>query len=142
MPQPVRFLLVEDDEDHAELIRCTFQRRRLLNELEWVRDGEQALAFLRGEGPYANKQRPHVVLLDINLPKRSGLEILAEMKSDESLRTIPVVVVTTSEIEGDRLKAYEYHVNSYIVKPVDFERLQQMVDHLQMYWTICNEPPR
>ena len=136
----VHFLLVEDDDDHAELIQMTLAESRIGNTFDRVSDGEEALAYLRREGAYTDKPQPDVVLLDLKLPKVDGHEVLAQIKSDELLRGIPVVVLTTSHSEADRAKAYYNHANSYLVKPVDFDRFQQMVKDLKLYWGVWNQP--
>jgi CheY-like chemotaxis protein len=136
----VHFLLVEDDDDHAELIQMTFAESRIGNTFDRVSDGEEALAYLRREGAYADKPQPDVVLLDLKLPKVDGHEVLAQIKSDESLRRISVVVLTTSQSEADRAKAYYNHANSYLTKPVDFGGFQQMIKDLKLYWGVWNQP--
>ena len=136
----VHFLLVEDDDDHAELIQMTLAESRIGNTFDRVSDGEEALAYLRREGAYADKPQPDVVLLDLKLPKVDGHEVLAQIKSDESLRRISVVVLTTSQSEADRAKAYYNHANSYLTKPVDFGRFQQMIKDLKLYWGVWNQP--
>lgn len=141
MKDEVRFLLVEDNEDHAELIRQSFSSDRLVSQVDRVECGEDALRFLRGEGRFARQARPDVVVLDLNLPGMGGLEVLAAMKGDPRLKRIPVVVLTTSQAERDRARAYDHHANSYVTKPVDFAQLQQVVQHLERYWALCNQPP-
>jgi CheY-like chemotaxis protein len=141
MTKDVHFLLVEDNEDHAELIRQNFCAERLANRLDHVINGEDALRYLKREGRFCASPRPDVILLDLNLPGMSGLEVLASMKRDQTLKRIPVVVLTTSQAERDRASAYEHHANSYVAKPVDFSRLQDVVRQLELYWTICNQPP-
>ena len=136
----VHFLLVEDDDDHAELIQMTLAESRIGNTFDRVSDGEEALAYLRREGAYTDKRQPDVVLLDLKLPKVDGHEVLAQIKSDESLRRISVVVLTTSQSEADRAKAYYNHANSYLTKPVDFGRFQQMIKDLKLYWGVWNQP--
>lgn len=139
MDRNVRFLLVEDNPDHAQLVRATFEMHRVLNQLDWVEDGELALAYLRGEGAYANRKRPHVVLLDLRLPKLSGMDTLAEIKADPALRDIPVVILTSSEAERDRLAAMQSYANSFVIKPVDFKQLSDVVNQLRLYWTVCDQ---
>lgn len=135
------FLLVEDDDTHAHLVTRSLSRSRVGNRVHRVSDGEQALRFLRGEGEFSNESRPDVVLLDLKLPKVDGLEVLQIIKSDPHLKTIPVVVMTTSDAESDRASAYEYHANSYVVKPVDFDKFRQLVNDLCLYWGVWNESP-
>ncbi|MBK7404130.1 MAG: response regulator [Phycisphaerales bacterium] len=138
--RPVRFLLIEDDEDHAFLIRRAMQENRVTNALDHVADGEAALRFLRKSEPYEHAKRPDVILLDLNLPKLDGQEVLNAIKADAELNTIPVVVLTTSSAEADRVRAYSSGVNSYVVKPVDFLQFRRAIQDLQMYWAVLNEP--
>ena len=135
------FLLVEDDDNHAHLVTRSLKKARVQNQVFRVADGAEAIAFLRREGQYSDMPHPDLVLLDLKLPKMSGHEVLAIIKTDEELRKIPVVVMTTSDAELDRAKAYEHHANSYVVKPVDFERFRQLVNDLCLYWGVWNEPP-
>ncbi len=137
----LNFLLVEDDDDHAHLVQRNLNTSRVVNSVERVADGVEALRYLRGEGGYANHPRPDVILLDLNMPKMNGHEILSAIKSDVNLRSIPVVVLTTSDAESDRAKAYEHHANSYVVKPLDFGEFRKMVHDLGLYWGIWNRPP-
>lgn len=139
-PRLLHFLLVEDDDDHAEIVLRTFRQNHIGNTIERVPDGIEALQYVRHEGRYAGKPRPDVILLDLNLPKMDGHEVLDAIKSDDDLKRIPVVVLTTSDAETDRVKAYEHHANSYVVKPVDFARLRQMVNDLSLYWGLWNQP--
>ena len=140
--RPTRFLLVEDDDAHAELVLMTLAENQISNPVDRVSDGEAALAYVRGEGSYANRLQPDIILLDLKLPKIDGHEVLAQLKADEKLRAIPVVVLTTSAAEVDKAKAYYNHANSYLIKPIDFEKFRQMVMDLRMYWSVWNEPPR
>lgn len=128
------YLLIEDDLDHAELIRRTLIRYRPETVVEHVGDGAQALAYLRQQGPYKDRSMPDVILLDLKLPKMDGHEVLAEIKQDEQLRRIPVVVLTTSDAASDRARAYQLYANSYLVKPLDFDQFQQMISVMQQYW--------
>lgn len=141
MPEPrlVHFLLVEDDDDHAMLVTRSLQRSRVSNQVDRVSDGEAALSYLRQKGEFAGRQ-PDVVLLDLKLPKVDGHEVLRQIKEDPTLRQIPIVVLTTSQAEIDRARAYEHHANSYLVKPVNFERFQQMIEDLNLYWGVWNIP--
>jgi CheY-like chemotaxis protein len=132
--QPIEVLLVEDDPGDVLLIQEAFADNKLLNNLNVVNDGEQALAYLRREGPYADAPRPDLMLLDLNLPRKDGREVLQEVKSDEGLRTIPVVVLTTSEAEEDVLRSYQLHANAYVAKPVDFERFVSIVRQIDDFF--------
>lgn len=139
--RPIHFLLVEDDEDHADLVSRAMRENRIANEIAIVGDGEAALRYLRNQAPFENAPRPHVILLDLKLPKIDGHEVLEQIKSDPGLKTIPVVVMTTSQAESDRARAYASHANSYLVKPLDFERFHEMILQLRLYWAAWNEPP-
>ena len=132
--QPIEVLLVEDDPGDVLLIREAFEFNKVHNNLNVVNDGEQALAYLRREGEYAESLRPDLVLLDLNLPRKDGREVLAEVKADERLRAIPVVVLTTSEAEEDVLKSYQLHANAYVTKPVDFERFVSIVRQIDDFF--------
>ena len=118
---PVDVLLVEDDEGDVLMTREAFEFYKIRNPLHVVTDGEQALHFLRRSGQFAGAPRPGLILLDINLPRLSGLEVLAELKADPELAVIPVVMLTTSQAEEDILRSYKLHANAYVTKPVDFE---------------------
>jgi CheY-like chemotaxis protein len=132
--QPIEVLLVEDDPGDVLLIREAFADNKVHNNLNVVSDGEQALAYLRQEGEYAGALRPDLMLLDLNLPRKDGREVLAEVKGDERLRSIPVVVLTTSEAEEDVLKSYQLHANAYVTKPVDFERFVAIVRQIDDFF--------
>jgi CheY-like chemotaxis protein len=119
--EPIDVLLVEDDEGDVLMTREAFEYYKIHNRLHVVTDGEQALRFVRRSGPYADVPRPGLILLDVNLPRLSGLEVLAELKSDPDLKVIPVVMLTTSQAEEDILRSYQLHANAYVSKPVDFE---------------------
>jgi CheY-like chemotaxis protein len=136
----VHFLLVEDDDSHAEITIRSLKRNRVSNTVDRVSDGVQALEYLRQQGAFQGRPRPDVVLLDLKLPKRDGHEVLAEIKDDLELQAIPVVILTTSDAESDRAKAYHHHANSYLVKPLDFDRFRQMVNDLSLYWGVWNRP--
>ena len=139
--KPIHFLLVEDDDDHAFLVERALNDNHVSNAVDRVADGEQALAYLRQQGEFADKALPDVILLDLKLPKVDGHEVLHELKDDAGLRTIPVVVLTTSQAESDKAKAYYNHANSYLTKPVDFEKFHQMIKDLKLYWCVWNQPP-
>ncbi|HEX5924280.1 MAG TPA: response regulator [Baekduia sp.] len=132
--QPIEVLLVEDDPGDVLLIREAFDFNKVHNNLNVVSDGEQALDYLRGTGDYTDRIRPDLVLLDLNLPRKDGREVLAEVKSDPDLRTIPIVVLTTSEAEEDVLKSYQLHANAYVTKPVDFERFVSIVRQIDDFF--------
>ena len=142
--EPLSILLVEDNLDHTELILRSLGENRVANTVRHVRDGEAALDYLYRRGVYAAPEtspRPHVILLDLRLPKIDGLEVLKEIKSDQELQKIPVVVLTTSKAECNVAKAYEFHANSYLVKPVDFGKFTQLMDDLGFYWLAWNQKP-
>ena len=131
--EPLVILLVEDNPDHAELIVRSFQDHRVVNKIYHVIDGEAALGYLFRRGEYADPESspdPHVILLDLRLPKIDGLQVLREIKADEKLSRIPVIVLTTSDAESDLAQVYESHANSYLVKPVDFDKFTQLMQDL------------
>lgn len=132
--EPVQILLVEDSPGDVNLTREALRGAKIANELNVVGDGEAALAYLRQEGEYAGRPRPHLVLLDLNLPRMDGRDVLAAMKADRSLKSIPVVVLTTSSAEADVLKAYELHANSYVTKPVSFDEFITALRALEGFW--------
>jgi CheY-like chemotaxis protein len=139
----ISVLLVEDDPGDVMLIREAFAENKVGNVLSVVNDGVEAMRFIRGEGDYATLERPDLVLLDLNLPRKSGAEVLAEIKSDPRLSTIPVVVLTTSQAEEDVLRSYEMHANAYVTKPVDFERFGEIVRQIDEFFVgIVKLPPR
>lgn len=140
--RPLRFLLVEDDDDHAKIVARSLEKERLRSSIVRVKDGVEALEYLRREEPFEDVVLPDVILLDLKLPRKDGHEVLAEIKQDRALRTIPVVVLTTSDAECDRLRAYRQHANSYLVKPLDAIAFRQMVQELSLYWGIWNRPPQ
>ena len=142
--EPLNILLVEDNLDHMELIRRSFEDHRIANRLFHVEDGEEALDFLFGRGKFADpatRPLPHLILLDLRLPKIDGLDVLKEIKEDETLRKIPVTVLTTSEAETDVAMAYAHHANSYMVKPVDFDKFHNLMNDLGLYWLAWNRKP-
>jgi CheY-like chemotaxis protein len=142
--EPLTILLVEDNPDHVELILRSLQDHPVANKVYCVTDGEAAQDYLFRQRAYADPQqspRPHVVLLDLRLPKVDGLELLKEIKTSEQLKRIPVVILTTSQAEQDVAMAYECHANSYLVKPVDFAKFTQLMDDLGFYWLGWNEYP-
>ncbi|MCK9875583.1 response regulator [Frankia sp. Ag45/Mut15] len=138
---PVEVLLVEDDPGDVLMTREAFADHKLRNHLNVVSDGVEALAYLRGEGEYAGAPRPDLILLDLNLPRRDGREVLREVKADERLRRIPIVVLTTSEAEEDVLRSYDLHANAYITKPVDFDRFVAVVRHIDDFFVTVARLP-
>ncbi|HME07700.1 MAG TPA: response regulator [Bryobacteraceae bacterium] len=132
--RPAEILLAEDNEDDVELTRLGFKRAKLLVRLHRVRDGEECLAFLRKQGQYVNAPTPDLILLDLNMPKISGREVLAELVRDEHLRSLPVVILTTSEQDDEVLKMYNMRCSSYIVKPVDFNQFVKVIRSIAEYW--------
>lgn len=141
-PDEINVLLVEDDEGDVLMTQEAFEHHKLRNQLHVVPDGVEALAFLRGEGEHAGAPRPGLVLLDLNLPRKDGREVLEEIKSDESLRSIPVVVLTTSQAEEDILRSYNLHANAYVAKPVDFERFIEVIRQIDDFFVSVVKLPR
>lgn len=140
----LNILLVEDNEDHAELVQRSFEENRVANRIYWVKDGEEALDFLFHREGYADSTlspRPNLILLDLRLPKVDGIEVLVTIKGDETLKVIPVVVLTSSESERDICKVYDCHANSYLVKPIDFEKFTLLMRDLGFYWLGWNKNP-
>lgn len=127
-------LLVEDNPGDVRLTQEALKENKLHNNLHVAKNGVEAMAFLRQEGKYAEAPRPGLVLLDLNLPRKDGREVLAEMKGDETLRRIPVVILTTSQAEEDILKTYDLHANCYITKPVDLDRFIKVIQSIKDFW--------
>jgi CheY-like chemotaxis protein len=139
--RPVEILLVEDNPGDVRLTKEALKEGHLLNKLSVVGDGMEALAFLRREGKFAGSARPDMILLDLNLPKKSGLEVLADVKADQDLRRTPVVVLTTSQAEQDIVKSYSLYANCYISKPVDLAEFINVVKSIEEFWlTIAKLP--
>jgi two-component system, chemotaxis family, response regulator Rcp1 len=135
-------LLVEDNPGDVRLAMEALKEAKLLNQITNVPDGVEALAYLRREGKYAEAARPDLILLDLNLPKKDGREVLAEIKNDASLKRIPVVILTTSRAEQDILKAYNLHANCYITKPVDLDQFIKVAKSIDDFWfTMVRLPP-
>ncbi len=146
MTQPSRrraieILLVEDNPGDARLTREAFADAEVSNNLSVVGDGEQAMAFLRRQGNYADAPRPDLILLDLNLPRKSGREVLEDVKNDPDLLSIPIVVMTTSEAEGDILNSYYHHANAYVTKPVDLDRFIDVVSKIEGFWLTVAKLP-
>ncbi len=132
--RPVEILLVEDSPSDADLTEEALSDGKVLNHLHWVEDGVEALAFLRRQGKYSKAPRPDLILLDLNLPKKDGREVLAQIKADPSLKRIPVVILSTSAAERDILKTYELNANCYVTKPIDLEQFISVVKLIEEFW--------
>lgn len=140
--RPVEILLVEDNPGDVRLTREALREGKVRNNLHVTPDGVEALRFLRREGEYADAVRPDLILLDLNLPKKDGREVLEDIKADPSLRYIPVVVLTSSEAEQDIVRAYDLHANCYVTKPVDLDQFIHVVHSIEDFWfTIVKLPP-
>ncbi len=142
---PVEILLVEDNPHDLELAQRALHKANLTNRIQIARDGEEALQFIFCEGAYATREiedTPKVILLDLKLPKVDGLEVLKRLKADRRTSTIPVVILTSSQEQKDVVESYQLGVNSYIVKPVNFESFAGAVQQLGMYWLLLNQPPK
>ena len=139
---PVEILLVEDNPGDVRLTKEALKEGKVYNNLHWAKDGVEALEFLKRQGKHAKAPRPDIILLDLNLPKKDGREVLELVKKDSELKQIPVVVLTTSEAEEDVLKSYELHANCYVTKPVDLEKFIHVVQSIDRFWlTVVTLPP-
>jgi CheY-like chemotaxis protein len=138
-----RILIVEDDPNDVELTLTALEEYNLANEVVVTRDGQEALDYLHRRGQYSNRSQdnPAVILLDLKLPKVDGLEVLQQIKSDERLKMVPVIVLTSSHQEKDVMRSYKLGVNAYVVKPVDFHEFVNAVKELGVFWAVINEPP-
>ena len=144
-PDAVEILLVEDNSSDVELTLHALKKHHIANHIEIVRDGAAALDFIYGSGAYTGRNpanTPKVILLDLKLPKIDGLGVLQKLKSDQQTRSIPIVVVTSSREERDLTASYQLGVNSYVVKPVDFDQFSETVRQLGLYWLLVNEPAK
>ena len=140
--RPIEVLLVEDDEGDVLITREALAEGKVLNRLHVVGDGVEAVDFLRRKKPHANATRPDLILLDLNLPKRDGHQVLADIKSDADLRRIPVVVLSTSAADEDILRSYDLHANAYVTKPVDFDRFVDVIRRIDDFFiSVANLPP-
>ena len=140
--KPIEILLVEDNPGDARLTREALALSKVRNNLHHVRDGEEAVAFLRRQNGYGNAPTPDLVLLDLNLPRRDGREVLEDIKNDAALKHIPVVILTSSQAEEDILRSYRLHANCFITKPVDLEQLTKVVHGIEQFWfTLVRLPP-
>jgi CheY-like chemotaxis protein len=143
--EPVLVLLVEDNMDHAELVIRTLEDHRIANRIRHFVDGQAALDYLLRRNEYTDPDsspRPHMVLLDLRLPRVDGLEVLKVIKETDELKNIPVIILTTSEADRDMIRAYDHHVNSYLVKPVGFDDFNKLMNDLGFYWLGWNSHPR
>jgi len=139
---PVEILLVEDNPGDHRLTKEALHEGKVYNNLHWVKDGVEALEFLKRRGVHANAPRPDIILLDLNLPKKDGREVLSEIKQDPELRAIPVVILTTSKAEEDVLKSYHLHANCYVTKPVDLEKFIVVIQSIDRFWlSVVTLPP-
>jgi len=141
--RPIQILMVEDNPDDIELTVEALKDARVANHLTAVQDGEEALSYLRCRGKYAQANRPDLILLDLNMPRKNGRDVLREIKNDPQLKRIPVVILTTSQAEDDILHTYDLHANCYITKPVDFNQFLKVVRSIEDFWlTVVKLPPR
>ena len=139
---PIEILLVEDNPGDVRLTKEALREGKVYSNLHTVKDGVEAMEYLRREGKYKDVPRPDIILLDLNLPRKDGREVLEEIKSDEILKRIPVVVLTTSKAEEDVLRTYNLHANCYVTKPVDLEKFMVVVKTIDMFWlTVVTLPP-
>ncbi|HKK45711.1 MAG TPA: response regulator [Balneolaceae bacterium] len=144
MDKAIEILIVEDNPSDAELTIRTLEKNNLSNNILWLKDGEQALDFLKGRGEYEGrnvKSKPKVIFLDLKLPKIDGIEVVREIRSSTNTKQIPVVMMTSSQEQKDRLKGYENGVNSYVVKPLDFQEFTKAINDVGYYWLVLNKPP-
>jgi two-component system, chemotaxis family, response regulator Rcp1 len=142
-PHPVQILIIEDNPADARLVREVMRDSKIINEISWVPDGVEALAFLRKQGKYVNSPRPNLIFLDLNMPRKDGRDVLREVKADPGFRSIPVVVMTSSQAEEDIARAYDQHANCYVRKPIDFQQFHEVVKSLETFWFSTVElPPR
>jgi two-component system, chemotaxis family, response regulator Rcp1 len=141
VPRPVQILIIEDNPADARLVREVMRDSKILNEIHWVPDGVEAMAFLHRQGKYASAPRPNLMFLDLNMPRKDGREVLSEVKADPELRRIPVVVMTSSQAEEDIARAYDQHANCYVRKPIDFEQFHTVVKSLENFWFSTVELP-
>lgn len=139
---PIEILLVEDNPGDVRLTREALKEGKVYSNLHTVKDGVEAMQFLRRQGKYSSVPRPDIILLDLNLPKKDGREVLQEIKTDDALKRIPVVVLTTSKAEEDVLRTYNLHANCYVTKPVDLEKFMVVVKTIDVFWlTVVTLPP-
>jgi len=141
--RPVEILLAEDNPGDVKLTEKALEQGKVLNNLHVVNDGVEAMAYLRQEGEYDSAPRPDLLLLDLNMPRKDGQEVLRDIKADENLRRIPVVVLTSSEAEEDIIDSYDLHANAYLTKPVDFDGFVDIVSSIEEFWlSVVKRPPK
>ena len=131
---PIEILIVEDNEGDVGLIEEVFEEAKIKNNIHVAEDGEEAVLYLRGKGKFSGSPRPDIIILDLNLPKKDGREVLREIKEDSNLKNIPVVVLTTSGAEKDIIRAYELHANAYVTKPIDFDQFINVIGSIVNFW--------
>ncbi len=144
MTETIDILLVEDNPDDIELTMRALKKGKIGNNIYVARDGEEALDFLLHRGGYSDKKKfpiPGLILLDLNLPKRNGIEILQKIKAEPILKRVPVIMLTTSKRDEDIMQSYDLGVNSYIMKPVEFDKFIQTIKNIELYWVLTNTPP-
>jgi CheY-like chemotaxis protein len=134
LSKPVEILLVEDNAGDVGLIEEVFEEAKIKNNIHVAEDGEEAMKYLNGKGKFQGSPRPDIILLDLNLPKKDGREVLREIKEDSNLKNIPIIVLTTSNAEKDILRAYELHANAYVTKPLDFDQFIKVVGSIVNFW--------
>ncbi len=142
--EPLTMLLVEDNDAHAEMVKRSFEQHKVSNRIIHVDDGQKALDYLFRQNGYTDDDAypmPHCILLDLRLPKVDGLEVLRRIKTDDAIKKTPVVILTTSSADKDIAMSYEYHANSYVVKPMDFAKFESLMDNLGYYWMAWNQDP-
>ena len=142
--EPLKLLLIEDNDAHAEMVKRSFEQHKVANVIFHVDDGQKALDYIFHEGDYSDTEkypRPHCILLDLRLPKVDGLEVLRRIKANVNTRKTPVVILTTSSADKDIAQCYEYHANSYVVKPMDFPSFEALMEELGYYWLAWNQNP-
>jgi two-component system response regulator len=144
MDKAIEILIVEDNASDAELAMRTLKKNKLSNEILWLKDGEKAMNYLKGKGEYEGrniKSKPKVIFLDLKMPKMDGIEVTKEIRATENIKEIPIVMMTSSQEQKDRLKAYNNGVNSYVVKPMDFDAFSKAINDIGYYWLVLNKPP-
>lgn len=140
LTQPVKFLLVEDDDSHAKLVIYAFNKNNIANEIDRINNGNDVMPYLKQEGKFKDRRLPGVILLDLNIPGMDGIDVLKTIKTSTEFKHIPIVILTTSKSLLDRQEAYSNYANSYLVKPVNFQNFHEMIKDLGLYWGLWNVP--